>query len=683
MNTLYIDLETYSPIDLKTCGVYKYTEQVEILLFTYALNDGPVNVWDCTKDKTPPDLIIQVIRDKSIHLCAHNSGFDRVVLNRCASGLTYNRLWRDTMVRALAHGLPGGLMVLSEIFKLPIDKAKDKAGHTLIHLFCKPQKAGSRATRVTHPKEWVQFVDYARLDIEAMRILDKKLPVWNDTDEERALWYLDQKINDRGFAVDSELAKAAIQAVEKEKLIRNAATQDATDGTVNAATQRDALLKYILEIHGVDLPNMQIGTLTRRLEDPDLPEPVKELIQLRLESSGTSTKKYSTLLKSVCSDGRLRGGLQFCGASRTGRWSGRIFQPHNLPRPKYKKDDIEIGIGALKTGCADLLYENVTSLASSAIRGIIVAPKGKKLVISDLSGIEGRMLAWLAGEEWKIKAYYDFDAGRIQNDMYELTYARTFNIYPCDVDDDKRKLGKVLELAMGYGGGVGAFVTFANGYKVDLEDMTNRVWSELPEQVVDEASDYWAICVKERKTLGLSEKVFVACDSIKRLWREANPAIVQFWKDLQDAAYQALLYDRVIAGKHFQVDKKGTWLRIRLPSGRYVCYAGAKIEEKKIRYLGINQYTRKWCKLSTYGGKSCENATQGAARDILAHGMRLAENAGYKIVLSVHDELLTEVPDSPEFNHETLSKIMSTNPPWAPELPLAAAGFEAYRYRKD
>jgi DNA polymerase bacteriophage-type len=202
------------------------------------------------------------------------------------------------------------------------------------------------------------------------------------------------------------------------------------------------------------------------------------------------------------------------------------------------------------------LYENVTSLASSALRGAIIAPKSKKLVISDLSGIEGRMLAWLAGEEWKTKAYYDFDAGENQYDMYELTYAKTFNIDPCDVDDDKRKLGKVLELAMGYGGGVGAFVTFANGYKVDLEDMAGRVWGELPERVLDEASGYWAVCVKERKTLGLSEKVFVACDSIKRLWREANPKIVEFWADLQDAVYQALLFDRVVMGKHFQVEKK-------------------------------------------------------------------------------------------------------------------------------
>ena len=681
MNTLYIDLETYSPIPIKQ-GVYRYAEEAEILLFAYAINDAEVRVWDVTKSREIPDYLYKCLRyAKSI--CAHNSNFDRVILKQCMPDLINPLLcWRDTMVRALAHGLPGGLEMLSAIYKLTGDKSKDKTGKKLIQLFCKPQKDGTRATRLTHPEQWKQFIHYAGMDIVAMRELDKKLPTWNDTTAERALWYLDQKINDRGFAVDIDLAQKAIEICTAEKQSRDAQTKELTDGAVNAATQRDALLKYILEIHGVTLPDMQISTLTRRLEDPDLPEPVKDLIALRLESAGTSTRKYTTLINSVCSDGRLRGTLGFCRANRTGRWGGQLFQPHNLPRPQFKHSVIETAIEAVKAGAADLMYDNVTALMSSALRGVIVAPPGKKLVVSDLASIEGRVLAWLAGEQWKIDGYKDFDAG-IGYDMYTITYAKTFNIDPADVTKEQRQLGKVLELAMGYGGGVGAFVTFANVYGIDLQDLGNKIWPVLPSDIVAQSESYWYVCRRDRKTLGLNEDVFIACDSIKRMWREANALIECFWKQLENDCRFALITGSRTERKRYAVDKKGKWLRIELPSGRFLCYAGAHLDDNKIKYLGVNQYSKKWGKLSTYGGKLAENITQAVSRDILAHGLTGAENAGYEVVLSVHDELITETPDKPEFNHKHLSQIMAAASLWAADLPLAAAGFEAYRYRKD
>jgi len=683
MNILHVDIETFSPTSIKR-GTYIYSEAAELLLFGYAWNDNPTQVVDCTVEGglTEARNILLDAALEDVICFAHNAEFERVLLTKFFGNLAAELNWRCTKVQAYAHGLPGELEQLCDIYKMPADKAKDKEGKKYIQMFCVPQKDGKRKTRLTHPKEWSNFIEYCRLDVEAERELGKKLPKWNNSESELKLYKLDQKINTRGFAVDIELANAAIAAVEAEKKDKDVRTKELTDGAVNAATQRDALLKHLLEIHGVNLPDLTISTLNRRLEDPDLPEPVKELIALRLQSSGTSTRKYTTLINSASSDGRLRGTLQFCGASRTGRWSGRIFQPQNLPRPKFKAAEIETGIRALKSDCAELIYSDVKEIAASAIRGVIVAPKGKKLVVSDLSSIEGRGLAYLAGEQWKIDAYADYDLG-IGYDMYVLTYARTFNVKPETVTKEQRQLGKVLELALGYGGGVGAFVTFANGYGIDLNKLAETIWPVLPDYVLSEAYSFWEWSKEHGKTYGLTEKVFVACDSIKRLWREANAMIECFWKQLENDVYSALHVGYATERNFYRVDKKGSWLRIQLPSGRYLCYAGAKLDDGKIKYLGVNQYSRKWGYLSTYGGKLAENITQAFSRDVLAYGMVCAENNGYEVVLNVHDELITEAPDKPEFNAKELSKIMSANPPWAKGLPLAAAGFEAYRYRKD
>ncbi|MDD9339573.1 MAG: DNA polymerase, partial [Providencia heimbachae] len=450
-NILWLDLETFSEKPIKY-GTHSYAETVEIMLFAWALNNNLVQVWDVT-DKSPmPTELKQALTDPNTIIYAHNSHFDRTMLNHSGIKIDVSR-WRDTMVQALAHGLPGALGALCEVLGVPLDKAKDKEGKALIQLFCKPRPKNSalrRATSKTHPEEWKRFVAYAGLDIEAMREVYRRLPSWNYRDSELAHWHRDQQINDRGVCMDIQLATSAIEAVDIEQKRLAKLTQELTDDEVQAATQRDVLLKHISSAFGVDLPDMQKSTIERRINDPDIPLPLRELLAIRLQASTTSTSKYKALMNGVSADGRLRGTLQFCGASRTGRWAGRLFQPQNLPRPTLDQETIDNGIEALKAGCADLIYDDIMQLTSSALRGCIMAPEGKKLVVSDLSNIEGRMLAWLAGESWKVKAFSEFDKG-IGADLYKLAYAKPYNMEPDQVDKEQRQIGKVMELACLHG----------------------------------------------------------------------------------------------------------------------------------------------------------------------------------------------------------------------------------------
>lgn len=684
---LYLDLETFCDVPI-THGTHRYAAAAQVLLIAWALDGAPVQVADLTTGHAMPAALSLALLGQSTRVVIHNSTFDRTVLRHALGiDLPPERI-DDTMVQALAHSLPGSLGALCEIFKLPTDQAKDADGRQLIHLFCKPRPKTSkieRATRETHPAEWARFVEYARLDVEAMRVLYHKLPRWNITADERALWCLDQRVNDRGVAIDLDLVEGAVTAVAQAQAHLAERAQHLTDGAVQAATQRDALLAHLLAEHGITLPDLQKSTLERRLQDPDLPEVLRELLAVRLQATTTSTAKYKTLERATSADGRLRGTLQFCGASRTGRWAGRLFQPQNLPRPTLGQDEIDAGIDALKLGCADLLTGNVMELTSSAVRGAIVAPPGRKLVVADLANIEGRVLAWLAGENWKLRAFRDYDQGE-GPDLYKLAYAKSFAVQPDDVDKSQRQIGKVQELMLGYEGGVGAFLTGAASYGIDLDAMAEAAWPSIPRDVRAEASDFLEWRRKQKLgDFGLARGTFIACDGIKRLWRSAHPATVALWKGVQDAATQALARP----GQTFEYgrllfSKTGAWLRVGLPSGRSLCYPGAAVgEDGKLAYLGTNQYTRQWGRIKTYGGKLVENITQAVARDVLAASLPAIEAAGYEIVLTVHDEVLCEAPDTPAFNPHHLAELMADNPPWADGLPLAAAGFEAHAYRKD
>lgn len=714
---LWLDDETFSRTPI-TYGTHRYAEGAEVLLRAWAIDEGRPAVQDVANGEPPSRIMLEALRDPEVEVWAHNSHFDRTLERHAGYAVDIGR-WRDTMVQAMAHGLPGKLDTLCEILQVPTDKAKDKAGKALIMLFCKPRPFShrmtpdmfpgetlrqrqaalkewaliakenwdGRCTSDTHPKEWEQFKTYAGLDIDAMREVHRRLPKWNFTGRELALWHLDQKINDRGVAIDLDLAECTVRAVELAQKGLAKRTQVLTNDEVQAATQRDAMLVHVLSQYGVDLPNMQMATLERRIADPDLPAALRELLAIRLQASTTSTSKYKTLMRSASSDGRLRGLLQFCGAQRTGRWAGRLFQPQNLPRPSMKQHDIDDGIEAVKMGCVDLLFENVMQVTSSAIRGCIVAPAGEKLVIADLSNIEGRVQAWLAGETWKLKAFRAFDAGT-GADLYKLAYAKSFGIKPEDVTKDQRQVGKVQELALGYEGGVGAFVTFAAAYNIDLEELAEQAATAIPGNVWGQANIMFDWHKKKRSdpaaAMKLSKNAWLTCESFKLAWREAHPHIASFWKQLDEAVRGA-----IDAGGHtftcgpLKVRRDGAWLRIGLPSGRAICYPSPLIVDGKITYMGINQYSRKWCRLDTYGGKLFENVCQAVARDVMAHNMPLIEEAGYKIVLSVHDELLTETPQTCAYNQEHLSQLLAASPPWALDMPLAAAGFETDRYKKD
>lgn len=693
MTRLWLDLETYSAVPI-TYGTHAYAAGAEIMLVAWALDDGPVSVWDATPQANlpMPDALRDALCDQAVLIYAHNSHFDRTVMRHAGSVIERAAAeniprWRDTMVKALCHGLPGALADLCDILQVPTDEAKDKAGRQLIMLFCKPRPAGSKITRATsktHPAEWKRFVEYAGLDITAMRAIDRKLPEWNYRNAELALWHRDQAINDRGVAVDVELATAAVATVAAEQKTLAKRTQDLTAGDVQAATQRDVLLQHILTEYGVDLPDMQAATIERRVNDADLPPALRELLAIRLQASTSSTAKYTKLLRGANADGRLRGTLQYSGAQRTRRWAGRLFQPQNLPRPNLKQPVIDLGIEAFKTGCADLVTDNVMELASNAIRGCLVAPKGRKLVVSDLANIEGRCAAWLAGEAWKLKAFREYDAGT-GPDLYRLAYAKAFVMSPDEVDKDQRQVGKVMELMLQYEGGVGAFLTGAATYGIDLDDLADRAWSTLPSWARDEATEFleWST-KKHRNTFGLARETFIVCDALKRMWRAAHEFIALLWKELDGTAIRAVEWPgQTFRCGAFKARRDGAWLRILLPSGNYLCYPSPEVKDGHLSYMGVNQYSRKWSRLSTYGGKLFENACQSLARDVMAHNMPAIEAAGFDIVLTVHDEVITEAPDSAEFTAERLGALLAANPPWAPDMPLAAGGFEAYRYRKE
>lgn len=613
---LWGDTETYCETPI-AAGLHRYAEQVEVMLFQWALDDGEVFDHDFTEDPRIPRELREMLLDPSVQLRFHNAAFDRTVI-RWGLGLDIPvERWFCTMAQSYAHSMPGSLDKLGEAQGLEEDQRKLKIGNQLIQMFCKPRPKNQilrRATRITHPVEWAQFRVYGKQDVAQMRESSKRLPTWNYKGQELALWHLDQRINDRGILVDLDLAHGAVETAEREKRELKRRGQVITNGEVESLTKRDQLLAHLLAEYGVDLPDLQKATLERRIDDPDLPEALKELLRMRLDATTTSVAKYKTLLKAVSSDGRLRGLLQFCGAARTGRWAGRIWQPQNLTRPTHKLNQILEAIALTKAGTLDLAYADVMARLSSCVRGSIIAPEGRKLVIADLSNIEGRTLAWLAGEEWKLQAFRDFDAG-IGHDLYALAYAKAFGVSPEAVMDNKefgdgswRQIGKVMELALGYEGGVGAFLTFAAVYGIDLEAMADQAAAAIPKDVWGEARGMleWTK-KKKRSTYGLSDRAWLVCESFKRLWRYAHPETAAFWKELDETVRQAIGSPGVtLPCRRLKIRRDGSWLRIALPSGRALCYPAPKIDDKgRISYMGTHQYTRKWTRLHTYGGKLC------------------------------------------------------------------------------
>jgi DNA polymerase len=654
MTILYLDLETFCATKISH-GTYRYAEDAEVMLVAWAWNAEPVNVWE-TQDIPDWREALQEMIDHADKVVIHNSAFDRTVLREQGIHIPIEKIV-DTMVLALQHGLPASLGQLCDVLNVPTDKAKDKAGKKLIHLFTKPCPKNwklRRATRETHADEWKAFIEYARLDVDAMRDVHGRLPHWNDTNYERNLWWVDQRINDRGIAVDLDFARSALRAFDRASRTLASRAAHLTGGSVTSATQRQRLLDHFKDTLNFEPEDLTRATLGNLLSG-DLDPQVRELLEIRQQAAATSPAKYTVLLNGTSRDGRLRGLIQFCGAARTGRDAGRLFQPQNLPRSPDWFDDVvqETTVAAFKADCEDIIWDNVSERCAFGVRGALVAPIGKKLVIADLSNIEGRVLAWLAGENWKIAAFKAYDRGD-GHDLYKVTAGRILDKDPGDVTKTERQLqGKVPELAGGYQGGVGAY-----------RKMGGAVFDAMSDEAIQE---------------------------IVTAWRRAHPRTRSLWYDMEAAAREAINN----LGESFGVrdlltfdvkpDTQGiAWLRMRLPSGRYLCYPRPEVSDSgSITHEGMNQYTRKWERLDTYGGKLTENAVQAIARDVFMTGMLRAEVDGFDVCIRVHDELVCETPDNPTYTKEGLAELMSTNPSWSAGLPLSAAGFETLRYRKE
>lgn len=689
---LWLDCETYSECNLKTKGAHVYAAHptTEITIATWAIDDGPVRTWDVTANSAIPEELYEALLDDDCLVTAHNSAFDRNIFKHVLKIDVPLHRWRDTMHQALVHSLPGGLDKLCDILKVPYDIAKHKTGHALLMFFCKPRPANDkvrRATRLTHPDKWAEFLAYAGADITSMRDVARRLPRWNYGAGEIALWQFDQRVNDRGFAIDTRLAERALDAIAVARTQLTADVADATGGAVTSLTkERDVFLGYLLEEYGVDLPDLTKATLERRINDDTLPRELRTLLSMRLEAATTSGGKYKAALDGV-HEGRLKGTAQWRGAMRTGRWAHRRFQPGNMMRPTMPQSEIDFAIDMIRRGHAPMVLPSVIGACNNAVRGCIVAPDGRILHVADLSNIEGRGAAWLANEEWKLQAFRDFDAG-VGPDLYKLAYARSMGITPDDVDKAGRQIGKVQELGLGFGGGVAAFLTFALTYGLNLHAMAAAARDTLPDWAYREALEFYEWTVKKkRSTFGLPQDVFIVCDALKRMWREANSNIAAMWGELEDAVRAAINNpNEVFTCRNLRAIKTGQWLRVILPSGRALCYPSPQLhgEKQEISYMGVNQYTRQWQRIRTYGGKLFENGVQAFANDVFCHGLLTAEGVGYEVVTTIHDEGLAETPELEMcWPSKTLPECLASPVPWAPGLPLAAAGFVTKRYRKD
>lgn len=676
---LYLDLETKSEIDIRKVGGYRYANDptTSVLLFAYAIDDMPARVVDFDKN------MVQKLLDDASIIIAHNSMFDRTVLK--AQGLkTHDHKWYDTMIQAYAHSYAGGLGTLTEILGLPTDKAKDKAGKKLINLFSCPQPKNRKlkwCDKNTHPNEWQQFIEYARLDVEAMREVHKLLPSCNYKfgDSEHQLWLLDQQINDRGVRVDTELADAAIKMIDLEKIRLADESKELTKGEIQSTSQTQASLDFIKSEYGITLPDFKKSTIEEFLtSNEDLPDELVSFLENRNQSATSSASKYQTIQQANV-NGYIHGMLQFCGANRTGRWAGRLFQPQNLPRPELSQVDIDLGIELIKAGCPEILTDNHMQLASSCIRGLIIPRDNHKLLVSDLSAIEGRVLAWLAGEQWELDAYARGD------DIYKITYSKAFGIPVANVTKEQRQIGKVMTLALGYAGGVGAFVAMAVVYGIDLDDLARQVLPTLAPEVLEKSKNTYQWFCDNKGVPEMAKNTWLAIDGLKVLWRQSHPRVTKLWYATENAVKDAINNRDVtyhINDKLAVRCSANGLLRVKLPSGRYLCYPNAHLAGKEIKYKGTHFISKKWVSQSTYSGKLVENYTQAVARDILAHNMTLiAEKAN--ILLTVHDEIIVETPVNSDFTHEDLSSLLANQPSWAAGLPLNAEGFECTRYKKD
>lgn len=696
MTELFSDIETFSSVDID-CGLDNYKSAAELLMLQYAIDNAAVRVVDVANGEPVPPEFLDAYRDPSVVKIAHNANFEITMLNHFGFTSPIGA-WQCSMARALAHALPADLDTLGKVLGLPADQQKLAEGKKLIRLFCQPQPANrkvQRATKATHPAEWGRFCEYGHTDVEALRAVWRRLPSWNWRPEDIEQWHLDQRINMRGFATDIELAQAGSRAAATEKDHLAVRFRELTGGL--NPTQRAQVQAFLNRTFGLSLTSTAKATIEPLIRDRNTAPELREICEIIVDANKNSTAKYPVVAKRIAPDGRLRGALQFAGAGRTRRWAGRGAQFQNLPsRGLPPASEIEAYIDALKAGCHELLFDNLMLLGSASLRGLVVSPIGRKLVCSDLSNIEGRMLAWVSGEQWKLKAFREYDAGT-GPDLYNITANMIIGVDPWKVSKkDRNVFGKVPDLASGYQGGVAGYQTFAKAYGVRMADHWDTIQACVPAEHIEKARENsqkeWA--KQQVIDLGISDLEWLASESCKVAWRARHTATVKFWYDLQDAAKNAIrnVGATFKVGPHIAVGcrKLGEhlWLLVKLPSGNFLTYFEPSLTaDGGLAYWGMASDEgggkRVWTQNYTHGGKMTGNVCQATARDVLAYNMPAIEAAGFEIVLSVHDEVITETPAAPEYSADRLSGLLSTNPPWATGLPLAAAGFEAHRYKKE
>lgn len=704
---LFWDSETRSPIDIKR-GSYVYAEHSEIIMGQYALDEGPVQIWDAGMGQPmPKDLHDYFSASHLVQIAAHNTSFDRVQMMYWQWARKYDlnvTRWFCTATAARLAGMPGGLDALCQALGMPENYSK-KDGNALIRWFCIPIKGTNVYNQPhDHPDKWADFIAYGIRDVEAMREAMRRIPQTYNPVEQALMAYTDM-MNDRGLPIDRQLATTAMRQADMAKV---AAKREATR-LVNEDWEMDpeeefnpASQKAIIELasdYGIKLEDARAATLEKMLDSADavlLPPVFRKLLGLRVRTNKAATSKYKAILTGANTDDRCRGLITFYGANRTGRDAGRRVQPQNLARPVYVGDpkdgkiEMERACQMVIDGTAFIHVDNPMQLYADCVRGAIAAPKGKKFCTADLSAIEGRTLPWLAGEEWKLQYFRDYDAGKIKVDDYKMTYAKAFNISPELVTKDQRQLGKVLVLACGFGGGVGALVTFAALYRIDPQTLADAARAGANPVLWEECYESFDWFEDHGLTYGMDRDVWTGCQYLIKAWRGAHPETTKLWKSAENAFRSAINNPgvRFPMANHTSVHSEQGWVFITLPSGRQlVCPHAHELPREGKRagglaFYGVNPFTKRWGLIYTHGARLVENITQAVARDVLMWAIPEAEHQGYEIVMRVHDEFIAEVPDDMTHSGRELARIMSLPHSWCLDLPLAAVGEDLYRYQK-
>lgn len=644
-----MDIETFSSVDLGKSGVYRYaeSEDFEILLFGYSVNGSPVRVVDLACGENLPEEIRKAISDPTVMKWAFNAQFERICLSRFLGMPTGEYLdpvsWHCTMIWSATLGLPMSLAGVGTV--LGLEKQKLTEGKDLIRYFCVPCKAtkvnGGRTRNLPEHDwiKWERFKSYNLRDVETEMEIQKKLSRFPVPENEWRNYCLDQKINDRGVALDMELAHRAVQCDNqyREFYLRQAREITGLENPNSVLQLRDWLWE-----RGVELDSLSKNAVQDLLPDTD--GDVRKVLSLRQELAKSSVKKYTAMENLVCRDSRGRGLIQFYGASRTGRYAGKLLQVQNLPQNHLP--DLETARALVQSGNFDaleMLYDSVPNVLSELIRTAIVPKKGCRFIVSDFSAIEARVLSWFAGEQWRLDT---FTQG---GDIYCASASQMFGV-PVEkhgINGELRQKGKQAELACGYGGSVGAMKS--------MGAVRMGVKEEELQPLVD-------------------------------AWRQANPRIVQFWWEVDRAAKTCVKQHIPTQAGRLRFEYQSGILFIQLPSGRRLAYAKPRMGENRfggeaITYEGVGT-GRKWERLETYGAKCVENIVQGTARDLLALALLRLEEAGYPVVMHCHDEAICEVPIG-QGSVEEVNRIMAVAPEWAEGLPLKADGFETEFYKKD